>query len=140
MCYTHVNHGQALLGGFVMIIYIEDNLNNQRLLKRLLSKHDIQVDTYSTTREGFQAIVQDRPQLIFVDLHLKERHNGLDIVRWVRDAGIETPIVIVTVFNMIADRKRALEQGCNDYLSKPYSASELYQIVERWYQPAVAPT
>lgn len=117
-----------------MIIYVEDNLNNQRLMQRMLSKRNIDCEVYDTAEDGYKAILEKNPELIFVDLHLKTRANGLDLVHWLREANIQTPIIIVTVFNMIADRKRALEEGCNDYISKPYNMEELFKIVDRYLE------
>ncbi|NJL95414.1 MAG: response regulator [Anaerolineae bacterium] len=116
-----------------MITYIEDNPNNQRLMQRILSKRGYEVQVFDTAEAGFEAIRALQPRLIFTDLHLKTRATGMDLVRWVREAGIETPIIIVTVFNMIADRKRALAAGCDGYLSKPYSSSDLYQVLDTFY-------
>lgn len=114
-----------------MIVYIEDNLNNQRLMQRMMSKRNLEVAVFDNIEDGYQAIKERQPDLIFVDLHLKTRATGLDLVYRLRSEGNTTPIIIVTVFNMIADRKRALEVGCNDYLSKPYSMDELFEILDR---------
>lgn len=115
-----------------MVIYVEDNPNNQRLMQRMLSKRDLVVDVYDNVEEAYDAIIRDKPELIFVDLHLKTRKNGMDLVHMLRESNVETPIIIVTIFNMIADRKRALEEGCNDYLSKPYAMSDLLRIVDQY--------
>ena len=116
-----------------MIIYIEDNPHNQRLMQRMLSKYGLQAKVYASAEEGFKAILVNKPALIFVDVHLKTRVNGLDLVRWVRERGITTPIIAVTVFNMIADRKKALQMGCDDYMLKPFGLKDVEAILDKHY-------
>lgn len=115
-----------------MVIYVEDNINNQRLLAKMLKKRGLAVELYDNAKDGFEAIKTHQPEIVFVDVHLKTRATGLDLVRWVREAGYTMPIVVVTVFNMLADRDRALAIGCDDYLSKPYSMDQLYEVLDRF--------
>jgi len=120
-----------------MIIYVEDNINNQRLMCRMLTKWGLDALCYDTAEAGYDAAIQEKPDLIFVDVHLKTRSNGLDLVRWLREAGITAPIIAVTVFNMLADRNHALAAGCNDYLPKPFQLADLEQMLQR-HMPAIA--
>lgn len=115
-----------------MIIYVEDNVNNQRLMQRMLQKERISCEVFDTAEAGFKAILEKQPTLIFIDLHLKTRTNGLDLVRSLREAEVKTPIIIVTVFSMIADRKKALEAGCTDYLAKPFTLEALLSVISRY--------
>jgi CheY-like chemotaxis protein len=122
-----------------MIIYLEDNLNNQRLLQRMLSKRGLEVVCYDDPDKAFEAILADKPELIFVDVHIKARQTGLDVVRRVRQEGITTPMIVVTAFAMMADRQRALEAGCNDYLRKPFEMKDLFPLVDRYLGQTEAP-
>jgi len=115
-----------------MVIYVEDNINNQRLLTRMLKKRHIETIIYDNPNDGFAGIMESNPEMVFLDVHLKTRMTGLDLAKKLRKAGFEKPIVVVTCFNMLADRQRAIDAGCNDYLSKPYQMSELLQIVDKY--------
>lgn len=117
------------------VIYVEDNENNQRLLERMLNKRGIEVEIRDTPESGLEAVLTQKPDMVFVDVHLKTRHTGLDLVAWLRERGVQTPIIVVTCFNMMADRRRALEAGCNGYLSKPFSMQELFELVDT-FSPA----
>ena len=114
-----------------MIIYVEDNINNQRLLQKMLSKYDLEVEVADNPYDGYDLIMEHQPEMIFVDVHLKTRDTGLDLVRWLREAGVSVPIVVVTCFNMLADRERALNAGCNDYVSKPYTQADMRRVLEK---------
>jgi CheY-like chemotaxis protein len=114
------------------VIYVEDNANNQRLLCRMLSQRNVAVELYDNAEDGFTGISEHHPDLIFMDVHLKTKTSGLDLVRKLRQSGIETPIILVTVFNMMADKKRALEAGCNDFLMKPFEMKQLHALVDQY--------
>lgn len=122
-----------------MIGYVEDTPNNQRLLARMVSKRDLETAIWDNPYDGFDGVLETQPDMLFVDVHLKTRDTGLDLVRWLRKAGYDRPIVVVTCFNMLADRQRALEAGCDDYLSKPYNMAELLEVLDRWL-PSYAAT
>jgi DNA-binding response OmpR family regulator len=114
------------------VIYVEDNANNQRLLCRMLSQRNIEVELYDNAEDGYTGIREHTPDLIFMDVHLKTKTSGLDLVRKLRQSGVETPIILVTVFNMMADKKRALEAGCNDFLMKPFEMKQLHALVDQY--------
>lgn len=114
-----------------MVIYVEDNLNNQRLLERFLSKRNLEVRSYADPDEAYNAILEQKPDLVFMDIHLKTRKTGLDVVRQLRANGITVPIIALTAFAMIADRRQSLEAGCNDYLNKPYEMQQLLDLVDK---------
>ena len=116
----------------VKIVYVEDNANNQRLLCRMLSKRNIEVELCDNAEDGYMAIHTHQPDLIFMDVHLKTKTSGLDLVRQLRHDGVNTPIILVTIFNMMADKKRALEAGCNDFLMKPFEMAQLLTLVDQY--------
>ncbi|MBI5930024.1 MAG: response regulator [Chloroflexi bacterium] len=114
------------------VIYVEDNANNQRLLCRMLSQRNIAVQLYDNAEDGYEAIFENQPDLIFLDVHLKTKTSGLDLVRQLRHAGVNTPIILVTIFNMMADKKRAIEAGCDDFLMKPFEMKQLLSLVDQY--------
>ena len=113
-----------------MIVYVEDNPFNQRLFQRMLSKRDICVDIQPSYEDGYKSILEKKPDIIFVDYHIRGKHTGLDLVLRLREEHIKTPIVIVTIFATLTDKKRAIASGCNHLLSKPYGMTELLQLVD----------
>jgi CheY-like chemotaxis protein len=116
------------------IVYVEDNLNNQRLLQRMLSRRNVEISFYDNAEDGYIGIRERKPDMIFLDVHLKTRTTGLDLARKLRAGGCTAPMIAVTIFNMLADRKRALEAGCNDFLLKPFQMKELNAIVDRYVE------
>jgi DNA-binding response OmpR family regulator len=115
-----------------MIIYIEDNINNQRLVQRMLSKRNLEVEIYADPESGYEAVLEKKPQLILLDIHLKARITGVDVLRRIRAEGIDTPIVVLTAFQMLADRQHALEAGANDFLPKPFTIQQFLTVVDKY--------
>lgn len=114
------------------VIYVEDNANNQKLLERILSKRQIEVICFENPHEAIPAILEQKPDMLFVDIHLKARQTGLDVVKQVREAGLTMPIIVLTAFAMMADREHAQHAGCDAYLNKPYSMTDLLSVVDRF--------
>jgi CheY-like chemotaxis protein len=119
-----------------MILYVEDNQTNQRLFQKLMSRWNIPLMICSTAEEGYEAILCHQPELIFMDVHLRSRITGLDLVKKLRTEGLETPIIVTTAFSMLASREQAMEVGCDDYLTKPYSIDELRRVIGEYIPDA----
>jgi len=111
-------------------IYIEDNRNNQILVQKMLGRLDVEVLCYDDSEKGYQAILDFKPDLILLDIHLKTHVTGLDVALRLRRQGVVTPIIALTAFGGMGDRSTALAKGCNDYLMKPFTLEQLLDVVE----------
>jgi CheY-like chemotaxis protein len=90
--------------------------------------NDLQI--YPHLAQAFDQIPQDRPDVVFVDVHAQTEHRpaGLDLVRALRQHPLcqKTTIIGLADYAMPADRRAALAAGCNDFLPRPLR----YQAVE----------
>jgi two-component system alkaline phosphatase synthesis response regulator PhoP len=90
---------------------------------------------------GFEALSSDSFDLAIVDV-MMPRMDGLELCTSVRDAGIQTPVLFLTVKGAPEDRVRGFEAGGDDYLTKPFHLKELLLRVaailkrSRWYSEA----
>lgn len=114
----------------ITILYVEDNPQNLRLIRRMLSTGDYEVLEASTGFSGLALIRQHTPDLILLDINLPDI-DGTEVVKHVRaDPSIaHIPIIALTANAMYGDRERFLEQGCNGYLAKPVSRNELLSTI-----------
>src|SRR5258706_12991468 len=119
------------------IAYVEDNATNLALVERVARMNNHVIVPYS---EGEIAVVELKRQtfdLILMDIELAGEMSGLQVVKQLRQEGLETPIIAVTAYAMMGDRERFLEAGCNDYLPKPLPISELLMLLAKYDLQAV---
>lgn len=58
--------------------------------------------------------------------------SGIDTTRKIRKIHPDLPIIAQTAYAQISDREQALDSGCNDYISKPIEAAELYSLIAKY--------
>lgn len=111
------------------ILLVEDEKALLTTLSDRLRSEGYVVETAADGREGFEKASRDPYDLIILDVMLPRR-NGLDVCRDIRAAGIATPILILTVRNETVDKVVGLKLGADDYVTKPFEASELLARIE----------
>jgi len=65
---------------------------------------------------------------------VKPARRNLMVLLAAAMAGIKVPIIAVTAFAMVGDRKKCLDAGCNDYISKPLDHKELLEMMKKYLQ------
>jgi len=111
---------------------VDDNALNRELLRLVLEQQGYEVREAVSAEEALRMVQEIHPVLILMDCHLPGM-DGLTATRQLkRIEGISgIPVVAVTAHAMPGDRERALEAGCNDYISKPVDFSRLIAIVDK---------
>lgn len=107
------------------ILVVEDDPALLRGLTDNLRCESYDVLTATDGHAAFRMIRSAQPDLVVLDLTLPGL-DGLEVCRRVRDAGLRTPIVMLTSRTEESDRVRGLEVGADDYVSKPFSLPELF--------------
>ena len=115
------------------ILLAEDKYLNQKLVTILLEKKGHRVITAKTGREALDKFRLHKFDLILMDIHMPEM-DGLEAAARIRAAeerGKDIPIVAMTAYAMQEDRERCLQAGMDYYISKPFQAEKLYDILEK---------
>lgn len=105
------------------ILIIDDEAQIRRLLEITLSANGFKIIEASTGKEGVTLAASQQPNLIILDLGLPDI-DGLDIINKLREWYLK-PIIILSVRNSEEDIIKALDNGANDYLTKPFRTGEL---------------
>lgn len=105
------------------ILLVDDEVSIQRAMTPLLRSQGYDVSVAATGRDALDAVSRDRPDLIILDLGLPDM-NGVDVCRAVREQA-ETPILILSARGTEKDKVSALDQGADDYVTKPFGTDEL---------------
>jgi DNA-binding response OmpR family regulator len=106
------------------ILIVEDDRDIAFGLEEDLARHGHQVETVG---DGEQAVRRGREggwDLIILDLMLP-RKDGFEVCRELRQAGLRTPIIMLTAKTHEAEKILGLELGADDYITKPFSPREL---------------
>ena len=101
------------------ILYVEDNPDNRLLLQAVLDGlHDIV--EFESGPEALEGFAESAPDLVLLDISLP-RMDGTEVLRRMRDDAAlrDVPVIALTAHAMSGDRERFLEQGFDDYVSKP---------------------
>lgn len=106
-----------------VILVIDDELPIQKLLQITLESNDYKVLLAGTAKEGLIMAASRPPALIILDLGLPDQ-NGQDVLRQLRE-WYTGPVIILSVQNTEEDIIKALDNGANDYLVKPFRTGEL---------------
>jgi DNA-binding response OmpR family regulator len=106
------------------ILIIEDDLAILRGLKDNLEFESYEVLTAADGERGYAALKEKKPDLVILDLMLP-RMSGTELCRKVRNEGLTTPILMLTARGEEKDRVAGLDQGADDYVTKPFSVPEL---------------
>ena len=75
--------------------------------------------------------VEINPDIILMDMKMPNL-GGLDATRIIRELSPDIPIIALTAFAYDHDRKAALEVGCNDFLTKPFTQEVLKETIKKW--------
>jgi DNA-binding response OmpR family regulator len=108
----------------VRILIIEDEKKVANALREGLETEHYEVTIATTGEEGFFLASQRCFDLLLLDLMLPRR-DGIDVLATLRKCGNQTPILVVTAKDAVEDRVIGLDQGADDYLTKPFAFSEL---------------
>jgi DNA-binding response OmpR family regulator len=106
------------------ILAIEDDPVLLDGLKAGLGLLGATVDTVSSCADGYAALDTTAFDAIVLDLMLPDG-SGLDLLRTIRAAGNQTPVLLLTALDEVSDRIRGLDAGADDYLGKPFDLDEL---------------
>jgi two-component system KDP operon response regulator KdpE len=105
------------------LLIIDDEVQIRRLLEITLSANGYKIIKAGDGREGMIAAASHQPSGIILDLGLPDA-DGLEILKKLR-TWYQKPIIILTVRNTEEDVVQALDNGANDYLTKPFRTGEL---------------
>ncbi|SDO68549.1 DNA-binding response regulator, OmpR family, contains REC and winged-helix (wHTH) domain [Paenibacillus sp. yr247] len=107
------------------ILLIEDEERIARVLQLELEHEGYEVHTRSDGRSGLNAALNESDwELVLLDVMLPEL-SGLEVLRRIRQVNATLPIILLTARDAVSDRVSGLDQGANDYVTKPFATIEL---------------
>lgn len=115
------------------MLVVEDQEDNRRILRDLLTSAGYEMIEAVTGEEGIALAEAHRPDLILMDIQLPGL-DGYEATRRIKAnlALRHIPIIAVTSYALSGDDAKALEAGCDAYIAKPYSPRELLTKIRQY--------
>lgn len=111
------------------LLVVEDEQKVAAAVREGLQSEGYDVTVEVTGEAAFFRINTEPFELILLDLGLPGR-DGLDILRAMREAGVATPVLVLTARDTVGDRVQGLNSGADDYLVKPFAFAELLARIQ----------
>ena len=106
------------------ILIVDDDIGLLDQLKTALKRKRYGVETAENGEKALDKIFNVPYDLILLDIMLP-RMDGLSVLKEVRNAGMDMPILMLTARSDVQDKVKGLDHGADDYLAKPFSMAEL---------------
>jgi two-component system cell cycle response regulator DivK len=115
------------------VLVVEDQEDNRRILRDLLTSASYEMIEASTGEEGVTLAETHRPDLILMDIQLPGL-DGYEATRRIKanPALRQIPIIAVTSYALSGDEAKALAAGCDAYVTKPFSPRQLLAKVREY--------
>ncbi len=132
---TRHSLSEARRHGF-RILLADDNSTNQQVALRVLEKLGYRAEAVANGQEAVQALSDAPYDLVFMDVQMPVM-DGFEATRAIRSgtSGVRNPrvpVIAMTAHAMKGDRERCLEEGMDDYVSKPIVPADLVKALEKW--------
>jgi two-component system copper resistance phosphate regulon response regulator CusR len=108
----------------VRVLIVEDERKLAQVLAAGLRAADYDVVVAATGEDGFFQVSAEAFDLVLLDVMLPRR-SGLEVLKTLRQRGLQTPVLILTARDGVDDRVLGLDLGADDYLVKPFAFPEL---------------
>lgn len=119
-----------------LILHVEDNPYNRKIIRDLLCKHRYEIVEAHNGEAALDALAQQRPDLILMDVQLPKL-SGFEVTRRIRADPLlaQVPVIAITSFALSGDDQRAYGAGCNAYIAKPFRPRDLLEMIRRFIGP-----
>ncbi|MEM7334995.1 MAG: response regulator [Chloroflexota bacterium] len=107
-----------------IVLYIEDNPDNMRLVKRVTEKMGYECIAAETGQKGVKMAISHPFRLIMIDIQLPDI-DGYEVIKQIRSANVQTPLLVITADVIQFNAKRAASLGCQHFLTKPIRINTL---------------
>ena len=113
-------------------LIIDDEYDICFLLSRILRANKLDVQFVNSIAEGKSSLLKHKPNVLFLDNHLPDGY-GIDFISFVKEQYPATKIIMITAHDTSEDRQRALQQGADIFIAKPFSATQIKTAIDKVY-------
>jgi two-component system cell cycle response regulator DivK len=115
------------------ILVVEDNMDTYELVHFILEKNGFDTFLAVNGREGVNAALKQKPDLIVMDMSMPDMDGWTATGLIKKDEQTKSiPLLALTAHALPGDRQRAMDAGCDEYITKPMDLDELVEAVDYW--------
>ena len=112
------------------VLIVEDNVDNFELVRFLLERAGYEVLSAVNGVEGVDAAKREQPDLVLMDLSMPEMDGWTATAQMkAEEATRHIPVLALTAHTLPSERKRAIDAGCDGYISKPINVASFEKLV-----------
>jgi two-component system, OmpR family, response regulator len=111
-------------------LIIDDETDIWVLLSSILRKHSLKTYYVNNLEAATKRLLQEVPAIIFLDNHLPDG-LGIDFIKFVKNNYPGTKIIMITGHDLPANRTRALQEGADLFISKPFTSDTINDSIKK---------
>lgn len=112
------------------ILYVEDDPTARAYLQQGLGERGYRVEVAESAEAGFARALEAPFDVLLLDVMLPSGDEGFQLLRRLRERGVEVPVLVLSARDQVRDRIRGLRLGADDYLMKPFAFAELLARIQ----------
>jgi len=115
------------------VLVVDDNMDTYELVRFILEKNGYETFVALNGLEGVNAAIKQKPDLIILDMAMPEMDGWTAASKIKSDEQIGSiPVIALTAHALPGDRQRAIDAGCDEYITKPMDLIELVDTVNKY--------
>ena len=107
-----------------LVLIVDDDEAVQTMLYKVIRSNSLEAHTASSGEQALQMAKAKQYDLILMDVNMRGM-DGFEVVRALRAAKVQTPVIMLTARDDVRDKIRGLDKGADDYMTKPFVPEEL---------------
>ena len=125
-----MKYTRMLNDDILKVLIIDDETDICYLLSTLLKQKNLETEYVNTLSDATLALRKETPEIIFLDNHLPDG-LGMNYIEYIKNNYPSSKIVMITAHDTAADRSKALSEGADYFISKPFTREVIYRTVEQ---------
>ena len=115
------------------VLIVEDNMDTFELVHFVLEKNNYETLLAVNGRDGVNAAIKQKPDLIIMDLAMPEMDGWTATNLIKKNSELKSiPLIVLTAHALPGDRQRAMDAGCDEYITKPMDMGDLMESIGYW--------
>ncbi len=127
-----VNTEQKRFNGEKILIVEDDEINYQ-VLRSILTNANLKYERAEDGRQAVDLFLKNNYRLILMDIQMPEM-NGWEATMKIRENDAGIPIIAITAYSSDRTKKRSMEAGCNEFITKPINKTRLLELIDKYLQ------